>query len=49
MVNNTNATITINAAPGMDEKAVARQVGQELDKRQRQQQARDRARLTDRE
>ena len=41
--------ITVNAAPGMDERALARMVAQEIDKAQRQQAARGRSRLTDRD
>ena len=41
--------ITVNAAPGMDERALARLVAQEIDKAQRQQAARGRSRLTDRD
>ena len=41
-------TITIHATPGMDERDLARQVGMELDKRQRQARANARAALYDR-
>jgi hypothetical protein len=42
-----NAPITINAAPGMDERAVAREVSRALEERERQAQARRRGRLYD--
>ncbi|UJB33748.1 hypothetical protein [Chromobacterium sp. Beijing] len=42
-----NAPITIHAAPGMDERALARLVRQELEKAQRDAQARLRSKFGD--
>lgn len=44
---NTTNQITINPAPGMDEKAVGRAVAAELDRRERQKAARVRSQLSD--
>jgi hypothetical protein len=48
LVGQTINYITINAAPGMDEQALARAVAAELDRRDRAKAARSRSRLSDR-
>ncbi|MGJ8514668.1 hypothetical protein R84981_001135 [Carnimonas sp. R-84981] len=45
---NRQYSITIHAAPGMDERAVARHVSDEIDRRDRQKKARERSLMTDR-